>query len=211
MRKNLFIIIAAVLFVFSFIPTSSAAVYTFQPSPNDLHNLDHYYYYVWGIDWTPQPNETVQEATLSIQDLNNWTAEANTLYIHLIDEAPNGVVVGYDGQGQGDNLLYWTQGSIAGPNILLDTYHDTDGSYGLSNPGINYSYSFAANGALDELLLYSSHNGDFSIGFDPDCSYYDDGVLFQIVTSTNTVIPEPASMLLMIGGLLGVFGLRRKF
>ncbi|MCP4567134.1 MAG: PEP-CTERM sorting domain-containing protein, partial [FCB group bacterium] len=74
-------------------------------------------------------------------------------------------------------------------------------------PGIDLTLDFsdAAVAALDSYAA----NGDFGLGFDPDCHYYNRGVTLTIETDRNPV-PEPASMILFGLGLAGMGYFRRK-
>lgn len=187
-RMTRILVVCSVL-VLGMSSVASAASYTFQPSPADLYDLDHYVYVTWGIGWGVPVNEYVTSATLSIDNLNDWTVESgDILYIHLLDEAQLGVRTWTDNQGGGD--------AFAGQGILLTTYTDDDGA---PNPPEDWSYSFTAD-QLGTLATYAA-NGRFGLGFDPDCHYYNDGVTLTLGTAA---IPEPASLaLLAIGALCG--------
>lgn len=60
----------------------------FQPGDADLGDLDHHYYYTWGIDWTIPADETVTSVTLTIHHIKNWDNNPNDLYVHLLDLDP---------------------------------------------------------------------------------------------------------------------------
>ena len=177
-----------------------AASYPLVPSDGDLGDLDHYRYYTWGIDtpWSVVPDandeyEQVTSATLSFNDIRNWDDTPNVLYIHLLDDAPLGVTVGYDGQGGGDNF--------AGLGTVLTVY------YNLPSTAQDLSYSFTGDD-IATLNDYAS-DGNFALGFDPDCHFYNCGVALDVSTSTSPV-PEPATMTMLLVGGLAVLRRRRK-
>ena len=71
---------------------AQATLYTFQPKPNNLHDLDHNRHYTWGIDWTLPAGEHITLASLFIDNINDWADEPNDhLYIHLLDDPRVGV------------------------------------------------------------------------------------------------------------------------
>ena len=170
--------------------------YTFQPSPADLYDLDHYYYYTWGIQWTLPEGEQIVGATLSIADITNWNDGRNVLYIHLIDDVRPGVLGGRDNQGGGDQFLN------AGP--LIAEYHDTNGVATTDN----LDYHFGAE-LLADLNDFIANNGNFGFGFDPDCHFWNEGVTFTIETEP-AVTPEPATISILALGLTSLGLIRRR-
>jgi hypothetical protein len=69
---------------------ASATIYT--PSPADLNDLDHHTVYAWRIDGIAT-NQTYGYAALTFHQLYNYNSQANTLFLHLLDTARNGVGV----------------------------------------------------------------------------------------------------------------------
>lgn len=172
-----------------------AGVYTFQPAPADLWDLDHYKYYTWGIGWSIPDGETLTGATLFIDNINDWQVEPDILYIHLLDDPTIGVTSGTDNQNPADHFQ--------GQGVLLTTYTDDDG---WPNPPEDWIYTFAAT-QLDDLESYLA-NGVFGFGFDPDCHYFNDGITLTI--ETTETVPEPSVGLLVSVGLgLAGWGKRR--
>jgi hypothetical protein len=180
---------------------ASAAMYSLEPNDRDLGDLDHKKNYTWGIntpwDLTPDENsqyEMVVSATLSFDNIRNWDNNPNVLYIHLLDSAPLGVEVNYDGQGGGN--------AFDGEGIELITYNN------LPATSQDLSYSFT-QGEIDTLNDYA-FDARFGLGFDPDCHFYNSGVSLDVVTATTPLppIPEPATMAILLAG--GAVVLRRR-
>lgn len=86
----------------------------------------------------------------------------------------------------------------------MNPWHDETGgvkktwtlTYDLNEDSINALYEYALNGS-------------FGIGIDPDCHYYNDGVILTVVTAP---IPEPETYAMLLAGLglLGFAARRRK-
>jgi len=168
--------------------TASAFVYSYAPSPSDLNDLDHYYWYTWGIDWN-HPGETVTDVVLTITDIYDWRYEEDILNIRLLDDAPLGVTSGYDGQGGGDQF--------AGQGHLVGSWNDPFGDW---EHRTTLTYSLKSLGLVDEFTAYAANDGRFAFSFDPDCHYWNSGVSLDIVTEP---VPEPGTLALFGFGLAG--------
>lgn len=182
--------------------------YTFQPSPADLYDLNHYRYYAWGIDWSVPDGECISGAQVSIDNINDWTNESgDILHIRLVDSLPSvfyfagswpGVKIGYDGQGAAD--------AFAGYGVPIGTYTDP----GPGQEDISFTFDAAQLSALD---AYIANDGIFGLTFDPDCHYYNDGISLAIYTKDcPPAIPEPMTALALTAGLggLGAYLRRRR-
>ena len=71
------------------------------------------------------------EASLFINEINDWTNEANDhLYIHLLDNPSVGVKTWYDGEGGGDNwaghplIANWTDTNNWNEDLTYDAQPD---------------------------------------------------------------------------------------
>lgn len=197
---------AALLLVLAFIGLSSVSsansIYVFAPTPNQLWELPHQYYYTWGINFSLAPDEIIAGAKLTYKNIWDWTREYNDhLYTTLLDNPKTGVVSYYDNQGGGNNF--------AGQGVLVGDWSDLYGGYPRN---FNLVYDFAELGLLDALTecintAPAAGRANFGFGIDPDCHYYNDSVKFTITTMTNS-IPEPATIVLL--GISGIASLRRR-
>lgn len=165
-------------------PQAKGTLLEMVPSPADLYDLDHYKYYTWGIDTLWGENEHAVSATLSFDNIRNWDNNPNVLYVHLLDDAAPGVTVGRDNQGGGDYF--------DGQGVVLTVYND------LPNVAQDLSYSFTP----EEIAVLNAYapDGRFGLGFDPDCHFYNSGVALVVAVEEGTV-PEPATMLLLLGAV----------
>jgi len=190
--KKLLRFVFATALVFSFGGWACAATYIFEPSPSsDLWDLDHYKYYTWGIDWTLPQGETIAAAALSFDNIRNYNSDPNDLYVQLLESANNGVASGTDNQASGN--YFENQG--------IQLYHGID----LSDTSQDIDVIFNT-GQISTLLDYLK-DGNFGLGFDPDCHFYNDGTILTV----NTVhTPIPGAIFLFGSGLIGLVGLRKK-
>jgi len=157
---------------------------TLTPDPADVYDLDHYEYYTWGVSTDEYTSlAAVTGAVLRFDNIRNWQTETNSLYVSLLDSAPEGVTVYPDNQGGGD--------AFAGQGTHLVTYQ-------LPNYEQDLTYTFTAS-EVQKLNEYMTNGDDFALGFDPDCHYYNDGVSMTLFT---TEVPEPVTAgLLILGGV----------
>lgn len=202
MSNRIFTIIASLALMSIMIAPVTAASYQFVPSDNDLWDLDHGYYYSWGIQWRIPAGERITQAILFIDNINDWTNESNDhLYMHLLDNPQLGAKRWSDGEGGGDK---WAS------HPFIADYSDTN------NYDVDLTYKFGDLNLVPVLESYIANNGVFGIGFDPDCHYYNCGIKLTIKTELipppPPVVPEPAGLVAMASGLvsLGGVALRKR-
>lgn len=181
-----------------------AITYEFQPTPPDMLELNHAYYYMWSIDLTIPAGDVITSAELVVNDLWDGSADPlNIIYIHLVD-TPTPLPYTIPGSsnltyGRDQALGYIDNFATAGP--LLTTYHDPFSDW---HHRTTFTYTFTGS-QLDTLATYA--DGSVGLAFDPDCHFGNTGVTFRVTTA----VPEPAAILLLGAGCLAFpFFFRRK-
>jgi hypothetical protein len=181
----------------------SVGALVFIPPDPDLEDLVHQKYYIWGMDWLVPAGETIESASVTFYNIYNWREEPDDcLWLHLLGSAPAGLSWGYDNQTTGS---YFASPAYTGDQILLQAFTNLPEGYA-SRADVTYDFDAAELGVLSDYAL----DGNFGLGFDPDCHYYNSGVEFRV--ETMPIVPEPGTLGLMALGLVSLVGLgRRRF
>lgn len=190
-----------------------AGATSFTPSPRaDLWDLDHGYYYTWGIDWSLPENEEIVSVSLNFYNIYNWREEDNDLYVHLLEA--EATPSNSDSYAYQKKELSWKQAGDyfekyypADEHSLLQHWHNLPGGAQNAIPVLTYDFSQADIA----MLLAFSDDGNFGIGFDPDCHFYNTGVELVINTKPYDPIPEPGTVFLLSFGLITLAGLKRRW
>lgn len=174
---------------------ASAGTFDFTPNPSDLNDLDHYYAYSWGVDFTLPKDEVIVGAQIKIKNIWDWTVEdGDILHVDLLNSAPSGVKEFYDDQAVGDYF--------AGQGKKIGTWTDPVGGVARN---VNLTFDLGQAGLLADLNR-AAKSGRMAFGFDPDCHYFNDGVSLHIQTAP---VPEPTSMAALAIGGIGLIRRRR--
>lgn len=189
--KNLKINILGIIIILLSVTIAGATTYTLSPLPNDLGDLDHSWAYKWGVDWSLPGGETIVGASLFFDEFHNWKNEPNDLFVTLLDTADTGVKTYWDNQAAGD---YFT-----GAGLLLNQFHN------VSDVASDAAYDFS-NDELTVLKVFLA-DGNFGLGFDPDCHFWNNGIYLSIETAAT---PVPAPILLLGTGLIGMAGFKLR-
>ena len=209
------------LFVLSSVQAVLTTV-TYTPNPVDLNDLDHHSLYTWRIDNIP--NATILSATLNISNIANWDANANKLYMHMLDTAIFPGVASFIDDLTGSSPVtdikddftstrfHNDQLNLRGPWLVANNTGDTtlpSAQFTLTPTNYNYAITGAK---LNTLNTYRVSGNDVAFGFDPDCHYFNDGISFTITYDlpAASVVPE-VSAFAPLAGILGLaIGVQRR-
>jgi len=197
-------LLLALLLVVLFAPTAQAVNLTWNIG--ELNDLPHERYYRWGKNWTVPTGEYITTASVTFYKIYNWEEEDNDrLYLHLLQSAPSGTTWGIDNEASGS---WFSPPTYLGEQVMLHEFDDLPEGYN-ERADVTYTFSSAEVAKLNTYLA----DGNFGLGFDPDCHYYNSGIKMRIQTGLEPPtppVPEPSTFALLGLGLAGAFIARRR-
>jgi hypothetical protein len=136
---------------------------------------------------------STQKTQCAEQKLENQLVAPTTAETYLTERSF--AALGYSPtSGEGDPLG-------AGWTVAADG-HDSGGKQLYT-----YTYTFTED-QENALQSYIANDGKIAIGLDPDCHFYNNGVMLTL--TTGPTIPEPASLMLLGSGLFAAAAYRRR-
>jgi hypothetical protein len=221
MRTFLLLIAAAV--VFALPAAASADTVTFTAPATGANqgsggpsqfNLDHHDAYTWRIGGVNLTGRTITSATLTFRDISNWDSNTNRLFVHLLDTARAAGVSSFQDAPAGQTPVTDINDDFAGtrymnnPLVAPGTANTFLTSQSFTTTARTYVYTFTAD-QLNVLSAYFLNGGDIAFGLDPDCHFWNNGIVFSFNT-TATPTPEPTTMVLLGTGLAGLYYSRKR-
>ncbi len=195
-------------------------------------DLDHHRAYTWQLsNVLIPPGQVVTGASITFRNISNWDTNPNMLFVHLLDSARTVATAGdYDGQARSatvNGVTWYTDAAgspvatiadyFAGNDLALvnsgtaDTllFQQAFNMVGQNNYNSATDFTYNLTSAqLQVLVQYLANGNNLALGFDPDCHFWNNGLVFTV--TTGPAVPEPTTMLLLGTGIAGVYLRKRR-
>jgi hypothetical protein len=192
-------------------------------------DLDHHRAYTWQLSGINIPQgQVITGATITFNNIANWDTNSNMLFVHLLDTARTFASSTSSRSATVNGVTYYEDATGVPVTTISDYFAGDDSALVLAGTGdtligsedfnmvgqngymaAHFTFTFNAS-QLAALAAYIANGNNLAFGFDPDCHYWNNGIVFKIYTGPQT-IPEPASLALLGTGLVSTgFYLRKR-
>ena len=158
---------------------------------------------------------TITSATLTIRNISNWDSNANRLFIHLLDTARNAGVASFQDAPASQTPVTDINDNFAGTALSEQSSGRVGNGKHIPDVAVVYDHGEDLRLTpsrpirLSVLSAYFMNGGDIAFGLDPDCHFWNDGIVFSFTTKP-TATPEPTTMVLLGTGLAGLYYNRKR-
>ena len=172
-------------------------------------DLDHHSAYTWRINNINLPaGQVITSATLTFTNMRNWDANTNMLFVHLFDTSINSGITSFNDATGSPVLTIFDNFTTSNPLVTAATGNTFLGSRSFNNTS-SQTWTITFNQAqLTALAAYIANGNNIAFGFDPDCHFWNNGIIFTI--NTGASVPEPMTLALLSTGLAGLYLRRRR-
>lgn len=189
--------------------TSNPNLASYQGGTNQF-DLDHHLAYTLRLDNINLPaGQVISGATLTFAKMRNWDGYANMLFVHLFDTALNANVASFNEASGSPVTNIFDNFSTSNPLIDAGTGNTFLGSHSFTNTSSQTWTITFTPAQLAILGAYIANGNNLAFGFDPDCHFWNNGIVFTINT-VGATLPEPTTLALLGSGLAALYLRRRK-
>lgn len=196
-------LLAALITAVAGMASARATLVNFSPTPADLNDLDHHSVYTWRLDNINLNGGTIQSASITFKNIRNWDANANVLHMWLLDAAKSAGVASFiddptKSVPQTDltddflNTRFHGASNWLVANGTAQTFLK-DQSFGTTATTFTLDFTPAQIASLTDFL---NNGNNMAFGIDPDCHFWNDGVVFSM---NITPVPELSALFPLLG------------